>query len=167
MERCGMTSGPPAAIESVVSLFVPPLAREHVLGDLAERYSSRRQYGLEAVRTWRLKAPTDLQRGVWRRRRKSWLLQWRDELELNPAFEIDHRFGDLAQVTAVADDVGGDGEARGRRGPVLRHGHLHRSRRARSGRDLELHARPARSATPTAPPAPPRSSSRAACSSAR
>ena len=46
-----MTSRPPAAIESVVALFVPPLAREHVLGDLAERYTSRGQYVRDALRT--------------------------------------------------------------------------------------------------------------------
>jgi hypothetical protein len=42
---------PPALIESAVRLLVPPIAREHVLGDLAERYSSPRQYLLEAART--------------------------------------------------------------------------------------------------------------------
>ena len=49
--RSGMTSSPPAAIESVVGLFVPPLTREHVLGDLAERYTSPGQYLLDALRT--------------------------------------------------------------------------------------------------------------------
>ena len=49
--RSGMTSSPPAVIESVVGLFVPPLAREHVLGDLAERYISLGQYMLDALRT--------------------------------------------------------------------------------------------------------------------
>ena len=47
----GMTSQAPPAIESVVGLFVPPLTREHVLGDLAERYSSPGQYMLDALRT--------------------------------------------------------------------------------------------------------------------
>jgi len=42
---------PPVLMESVVRLLVPPAAREHVLGDLAERYSSSRQYLLEAART--------------------------------------------------------------------------------------------------------------------
>ena len=52
MERwSGMTSRPPAALESVVGLFVPPLTSEHVLGDLAERYTSPRQYLLDALRT--------------------------------------------------------------------------------------------------------------------
>ena len=49
--RSGMKSRPPAAFESAVSLFVPPLTREHVLGDLAERYTSPGQYFLEALRT--------------------------------------------------------------------------------------------------------------------
>ena len=47
----GMTSRPPAALESVVGFFVPPLAREHVLGDLAERHTSPGQYLLDALRT--------------------------------------------------------------------------------------------------------------------
>ena len=52
MERWpGMTSRPRAVMESVVGLFVPPLTREHVLGDLAERYTSAGQYLLEALRT--------------------------------------------------------------------------------------------------------------------
>ena len=38
-------------MESVVGLFVPPLTREHVLGDLAERYTSSGQYLLDALRT--------------------------------------------------------------------------------------------------------------------
>jgi hypothetical protein len=49
--RSGMKSRPPATIESAVSMFVPPLTREHVLGDLAERYTSSGQYFLEALRT--------------------------------------------------------------------------------------------------------------------
>ena len=46
-----LEAGPPALIESAVRLLVPPVAREHVLGDLAERYSSPRQYLLDAART--------------------------------------------------------------------------------------------------------------------
>ncbi len=42
---------PPALIELAVRLLVPPAAREHVLGDLAERYSSPGQYLVEAART--------------------------------------------------------------------------------------------------------------------
>lgn len=49
--RSGMTLRPPAVIESVVGLLVPPLAREHVLGDLAERYTSPGQYMLDALLT--------------------------------------------------------------------------------------------------------------------
>lgn len=49
--RPGMTPHPPAALESAVGLFVPPLAREHVLGDLAERHTSPGQYLLDAFRT--------------------------------------------------------------------------------------------------------------------
>ena len=49
--RPGMTSRPPAAMESVVGFFVPPLAREYVIGDLAERYTSPGQYWLDALRT--------------------------------------------------------------------------------------------------------------------
>lgn len=49
--RFGMISSPPVWIESVVGLFVPPLAREHVLGDMAERYTSLSQYVLDALRT--------------------------------------------------------------------------------------------------------------------
>ena len=41
---------PPALIESAVGLIVPPAAREHVLGDLAERYASPGLYVLEAAR---------------------------------------------------------------------------------------------------------------------
>ena len=42
---------PPALIESAVGLIVPPAAREHVLGDLFERYASPGLYVLEAART--------------------------------------------------------------------------------------------------------------------
>jgi glucose-6-phosphate-specific signal transduction histidine kinase len=49
--RPGLTSLPPVALESVVGLLVPPLAREHVLGDLAERYVSPGRYLLDALRT--------------------------------------------------------------------------------------------------------------------
>ena len=49
--RAGMTPRPPAGIESAVGLLVPPLAREHVLGDLAERYTSPAGYLLDALRS--------------------------------------------------------------------------------------------------------------------
>jgi len=42
---------PPALIEAAVRLLVPPAAREHVLGDLSERYVSPPQYLADAVRT--------------------------------------------------------------------------------------------------------------------
>lgn len=48
--RPGMTPRPPAGMESAVGLFVPPVAREHVLGDLAERYTSPGRYLLDALR---------------------------------------------------------------------------------------------------------------------
>jgi hypothetical protein len=44
-------TGPPALIESVVRLLLPPPAREHVLGDLAERYTTPTRYAVEAART--------------------------------------------------------------------------------------------------------------------
>lgn len=49
--RPTMKTRPPALIESAVRLLVPPAAREHVLGDLSERYSSPRQYVVDALRT--------------------------------------------------------------------------------------------------------------------
>jgi hypothetical protein len=51
-ERGGlMNSGPSKTAEAIVAVFVPPACREEVLGDLYERYSSRGQYALDAVRT--------------------------------------------------------------------------------------------------------------------
>jgi hypothetical protein len=44
-------AGPPVLIESVVRLLLPPATREHVLGDLAERYSTPSGYAGEALRT--------------------------------------------------------------------------------------------------------------------
>ncbi|HTX38358.1 MAG TPA: hypothetical protein VME43_25195 [Bryobacteraceae bacterium] len=44
-----MFAGPPKIIESVVALLVPPAAREHVLGDLRERYAGTRSYLSDAV----------------------------------------------------------------------------------------------------------------------
>ena len=49
--RPNMTSRPPAVIESAVGVFVPPLAREHLLGDLAERYTSPGRYLHDALST--------------------------------------------------------------------------------------------------------------------
>ena len=42
---------PPKVIERVVQLLIPPASREHVLGDLSERYESTRQYLVDALRT--------------------------------------------------------------------------------------------------------------------
>ena len=44
-----MRAGPPKVIESVVALLVPPAAREHVLGDLRERYAGTRSYLSDAL----------------------------------------------------------------------------------------------------------------------
>jgi len=49
--RPTMETRPPVLIETVVRLLVPPAAREHVLGDLSERYASPRQYVSDAIRT--------------------------------------------------------------------------------------------------------------------
>jgi hypothetical protein len=42
--------GPSKMTETVVGLLVPPACREHVLGDLHERYTSPRQYLADATR---------------------------------------------------------------------------------------------------------------------
>jgi len=42
---------PPAFLERVVGLLIPPACREHVLGDLHERYTSLSQYVREAIGT--------------------------------------------------------------------------------------------------------------------
>ena len=42
---------PPALAEAVVRALVPPASREHVLGDLHERYTSPRHYVLDALST--------------------------------------------------------------------------------------------------------------------
>jgi len=41
--------GPPKKLEAAVGLFLPPACREHVLGDLSERYRGIRQYVLEVL----------------------------------------------------------------------------------------------------------------------
>jgi hypothetical protein len=51
MEPKKMETGPPALIESVVRFLTPPACREHVLGDLWERYRSRGQYSIDALLT--------------------------------------------------------------------------------------------------------------------
>jgi hypothetical protein len=45
-----MGSGPPKVIESLIGVLLPPAYREHVLGDLYERYRSPLQYSADAVR---------------------------------------------------------------------------------------------------------------------
>lgn len=44
-------SGPPALLSALLRLLIPPPAREAVLGDLEERYSSPVQYASEGIRT--------------------------------------------------------------------------------------------------------------------
>ena len=46
-----MHSRPPAVIENIVRLLVPPASREHVMGDLSERYRSPRQYLTDAFQS--------------------------------------------------------------------------------------------------------------------
>ena len=46
-----MEARPPALIDALVRRLVPPACREHVVGDLWERYTSPRHYALDAVRT--------------------------------------------------------------------------------------------------------------------
>lgn len=46
-----MGPAPPRVLEAVVELLTPPACREHVLGDLHERYTGPRQYILDALRT--------------------------------------------------------------------------------------------------------------------
>jgi len=46
-----METRPPRLIEQAVGFFIPPVCREHILGDLYERYSSPVQYVLEALST--------------------------------------------------------------------------------------------------------------------
>ena len=46
-----MHSGPSRFLEWVARFFIPPACREYVLGDLHQRYVSRRQYIVDALRT--------------------------------------------------------------------------------------------------------------------
>jgi hypothetical protein len=50
-EQQTMEARPPALIDAVVRRLVPPACREHVLGDLWERYASPQQYVADALRT--------------------------------------------------------------------------------------------------------------------
>jgi len=42
---------PPALVDAVIRMLIPPACREHVLGDLWEQYTSPRQYVVDALRT--------------------------------------------------------------------------------------------------------------------
>jgi hypothetical protein len=44
-----METGPRPIVETLVGAFLPPVCREHVLGDLYERFTSPRQYFLDAI----------------------------------------------------------------------------------------------------------------------
>src|SRR5689334_7624418 len=44
-------SGPPKIIERLIELLLPPTCREHVLGDLRERYTELRRYIAEVIYT--------------------------------------------------------------------------------------------------------------------
>jgi hypothetical protein len=46
-----MHSGPSKSAEAIVGILVPPACREEILGDLHERFTSGRQYALDALRT--------------------------------------------------------------------------------------------------------------------
>jgi len=46
-----MEPAPPRTTEAIVAFLVPPACREHVVGDLHERYTTRGQYIAEAVCT--------------------------------------------------------------------------------------------------------------------
>jgi hypothetical protein len=46
-----MEPAPPKTTEAIVAWLVPPACREHVVGDLHERYTTRGQYIAEAVCT--------------------------------------------------------------------------------------------------------------------
>src|SRR6187549_1231387 len=46
-----METNPPKLIERFVGMLIPEPCREHVLGDLCERYKSPGQYILEALST--------------------------------------------------------------------------------------------------------------------
>jgi hypothetical protein len=46
-----MKAAPPKLAETIVALLIPPACREHVLGDLYERYKSPQQYVWDALST--------------------------------------------------------------------------------------------------------------------
>ena len=51
MEAATALTGPPALLERIVLISLPPAVRESVGGDLCEMYRSPRQYGWQAART--------------------------------------------------------------------------------------------------------------------
>ena len=51
MDRPALEARPPALIDGAVRLLIPPACREHILGDLWERYRSPSAFLLDAVRT--------------------------------------------------------------------------------------------------------------------
>ena len=57
-----MNRQPPVFLERVVGRLIPPAAREHVLGDLSERYKSPVQYVIDAGRTVPFIVSSQLQR---------------------------------------------------------------------------------------------------------
>ena len=46
-----MSPGPPKAIERFVAILIPPACREHVVGDLRERYTTTAYYIAESIVT--------------------------------------------------------------------------------------------------------------------
>ena len=46
-----MTPSPPRLLELIVGILIPPASREHVLGDLHERFESTPRYILDAIHT--------------------------------------------------------------------------------------------------------------------
>jgi hypothetical protein len=63
MEAAALNA-PPAWLERIVLLAIPPAAREAVAGDLWETYSSPRQYAAEALRTVPLVIASQMRRNL-------------------------------------------------------------------------------------------------------
>ena len=67
--RPTLETRPPVLIDAVVRALIPPACREHVVGDLWERYRSPWQFVLDAART----IPFVLRvRSAARRRWRAW-----------------------------------------------------------------------------------------------
>jgi hypothetical protein len=62
MEPASMATRPPALIEAIAARLIPPDSREHVLGDLHERYTTPGRYARDVVSL----APRLVVRRVWR-----------------------------------------------------------------------------------------------------